>query len=479
MGASPLERALGLAHGQQIGAPGTQFLVFDHLTQEGADTLNRSLFIDLGGSQEVVVVQGYGLWRFGLMLALCYALTLYLSRELLKLQLKFSLKTDITIDRNHRLLLAVLLGIGTALLGLGNAAPVLFALAFFRVLIGSNHSFPKEPKVGAAVELLDTVRAFWLGWILPSVLTQNSVWSDTTTVDMVGLALGCTLSYLLFFFLGNAKSLYSSQEVRNSLVASFEFGCLETLVVLSVCTAGLRAGPECFAGTVSLFGCFGFARVAHAVLLRRIYTMPYCSRISTRYESLFRVAAGVWFLLPLPLGPLFAGYDQPALMIWLTVLVPLVTAGRPWGSLASEPTFSEPIVDYSVARDTVLTPGQKAALLFMSLPPELSARLFSELTPTEVQAITLEITQMPSITADVLQAIIGEFFRIGSNPVSCYSVSDLERLAKASPEKVAADIRNFYQPDADQRREISQPHKSKTESATPSTPGARRGRAGC
>ena len=70
LGTSPLERALGLAHGQQISSPQTEFLVFDHLTQEGADALNRSLFLDQDGSHKVVVVQGYGLWRFGLMLAI-------------------------------------------------------------------------------------------------------------------------------------------------------------------------------------------------------------------------------------------------------------------------------------------------------------------------------------------------------------------------------------------------------------------------
>ena len=58
---------------------------------------------------------------------------------------------------------------------------------------------------------------------------------------------------------------------------------------------------------------------------------------------------------------------------------------------------------------SALTPKQKAAVLFMSLPPEMSAQLFSELGPEEVQAITLEITQLPSIAPEVRASVINEF----------------------------------------------------------------------
>ena len=447
LGASPLERALGLAHGQQISSPQTQFLVFDHLTQEGADTLNRSLFMDTHGSHEVVVVQGYGLWRFGLMLAICYALTLFLSRELLKLQLKFSLKTDISLDRNHRLLLAVLVGIGVSLLGLGNVVPTLFTLAFMRLLVLSNKSLPNKAKVESSVELLDTIRALWAGWLLPTVLTNTTQWSGVTTLHFVGLLLGCSFSYLLFFGLwGRGKSLFGGEETRSSLISSFEFGCLETMAVLTVCTASYRVSSENLAGTVMLLGCFGFARVAQAVLLRRIYTMPYCGRVSTRLESLYRVAAGVWFLLPLPLGPMLTGYDQPALMLWLTVLVPLAAAGRPWGSLSPTIEKANDLMNTPVIETTTLTPRQKAAVLFMSLPPELAAKLFSELGPEEVQAITLEITRLPSISPRVRQTVIHEFRSSGSCPVYCgVSITDIERMAEARPKEFASEIKNFCQ----------------------------------
>lgn len=59
----------------------------------------------------------------------------------------------------------------------------------------------------------------------------------------------------------------------------------------------------------------------------------------------------------------------------------------------------------------------------MSLPPEMSAQLFSELGPEEVQAITLEITQLPSIAPDVRASVISEFLNSseqggGGNPLA-------------------------------------------------------------
>lgn len=52
----------------------------------------------------------------------------------------------------------------------------------------------------------------------------------------------------------------------------------------------------------------------------------------------------------------------------------------------------------------------------MSLPPEMSAQLFSELGPEEVQAITLEITQLPSIAPEVRASVINEFLNSSSDP---------------------------------------------------------------
>ena len=52
----------------------------------------------------------------------------------------------------------------------------------------------------------------------------------------------------------------------------------------------------------------------------------------------------------------------------------------------------------------------------MSLPPEMSAQLFSELGPEEVQAITLEITQLPSIAPEGRASVINEFLNSSEQP---------------------------------------------------------------
>lgn len=67
-----------------------------------------------------------------------------------------------------------------------------------------------------------------------------------------------------------------------------------------------------------------------------------------------------------------------------------------------------------------LPPKQKAAILLMSLPPEVSAQLFKELGPEEVHAITLEISKLPPISPDVRAQVIDEFL----NSSAGASISD-------------------------------------------------------
>ena len=52
----------------------------------------------------------------------------------------------------------------------------------------------------------------------------------------------------------------------------------------------------------------------------------------------------------------------------------------------------------------------------MSLPPELSAQVFKELGPEEVQAITMEISKLPQISPDVRATVIQEFLEQTNHP---------------------------------------------------------------
>ncbi|MCA9793759.1 MAG: hypothetical protein KC910_18235, partial [Candidatus Eremiobacteraeota bacterium] len=49
--------------------------------------------------------------------------------------------------------------------------------------------------------------------------------------------------------------------------------------------------------------------------------------------------------------------------------------------------------------------------MLMSLPPEVSAQLFRELGPEEVQAITLEISKLPQISPEIRAQVIEEFLQ--------------------------------------------------------------------
>jgi flagellar motor switch protein FliG len=63
-----------------------------------------------------------------------------------------------------------------------------------------------------------------------------------------------------------------------------------------------------------------------------------------------------------------------------------------------------------------LPPKQKTAILLMSLPPELSAQVFKELGPEEVQAITMEISKLPQISPEARAQVIQEFLEQTNHP---------------------------------------------------------------
>jgi len=63
-----------------------------------------------------------------------------------------------------------------------------------------------------------------------------------------------------------------------------------------------------------------------------------------------------------------------------------------------------------------LPPKQKTAILLMSLPPELSAQVFKELGPEEVQAITMEISKLPQISPEARTQVIQEFLEQTNQP---------------------------------------------------------------
>jgi len=63
----------------------------------------------------------------------------------------------------------------------------------------------------------------------------------------------------------------------------------------------------------------------------------------------------------------------------------------------------------SLISTSSLTAKQKAAILLVSLPPEVTAQVFKEFGPEEVQAISLEISKLPQISPDVRAKVIEEF----------------------------------------------------------------------
>ncbi|MCA9796566.1 MAG: hypothetical protein KC910_32380 [Candidatus Eremiobacteraeota bacterium] len=80
-------------------------------------------------------------------------------------------------------------------------------------------------------------------------------------------------------------------------------------------------------------------------------------------------------------------------------------------------------------------PGtRQAAIVLMSLPPETSAGLFSQLTPEVVHQITWCIAQLPTIDSGTRQQALDAFrAQLGSG-------NDLHQAIGASPRAAAAAI---------------------------------------
>lgn len=465
MGASPWERLLGLAHGQQVSTPQGQFLAFDHLSPASADQLNRHLFVGEGQPMEIVSVGGFGLWKFGLLFTLTYLLCLKLTRSLVLFQFKsaFSslLKPRQLVDEKYFLLSSLLLGLGAEIVGVGNVGPVLFAIAFLATLIAATRSKPVVEKVVRNLEYLELSRLFWAGWLLPQTLAVSSqeLYPQFFT-NLVGLGLGSAAAFLVGAWSPSGGTRqFKMKSVQRFGERAFSFGCWEVLGVTLVIGLSILSGVPHFLGSIFVIGAFGWGRLSHSALLRLILFMPEVGE-GRRKDSLFRILAGVWFLLPLVLGPFLRGYDQTALMIWLGGLVPFAVQARPWGSTAateplsglSEPVLGPvgPILEPACSETLrALSPSQKAAILFMSLPPEMSAQLFSELGPEEVQAITLAITQLPSTSPGTRASVLQEFLCSSGGPglkrdVGTSTTEQLESLVKEKPSGTAGLIRSVY-----------------------------------
>jgi len=84
-------------------------------------------------------------------------------------------------------------------------------------------------------------------------------------------------------------------------------------------------------------------------------------------------------------------------------------------------------------------PVARAAVVFMSLPPIVSASLFSELAPEVVQKVTVAITQLPAVRPQERQEILDGFSQmLGIRP------DKLDEAAGEEPALIAKALSGFY-----------------------------------
>lgn len=84
-----------------------------------------------------------------------------------------------------------------------------------------------------------------------------------------------------------------------------------------------------------------------------------------------------------------------------------------------------------MAQSLNLSRKQKAAILLISLPPEIASQVFQSLPPEDVKSLTLEMSNLPQLPPEVKTAVIDEFFQsteiIGGKVVS----SEISRTSQS------------------------------------------------
>ena len=96
-----------------------------------------------------------------------------------------------------------------------------------------------------------------------------------------------------------------------------------------------------------------------------------------------------------------------------------------------------------MAKDTKLSGVQKAAILFITLGPEVSSGILKKLPEAEIQKITYEIANITSVTSEQREGILNEFLQI--NKAREYIIEGgmdyaKQLLSKALGEKRADEI---------------------------------------
>lgn len=411
-----IEHLLGLCHGGRADGINLRFYLFDNLNDQQSKALTHVLQTFLGERTQAVHATHFGRSRAVLGLVLGFLAFFSAGRLLNTFRTsKLGSLPRFVSRRENWLLLGFPTGMGLDLGGLGGSGPYLFTAAGLFILTQLARSQPEHKALTRGFAVLHFVRLIWVGSLVSSLygVTLFTLEVPEQPYQIYLLLLAVSLSYLPM----NEKSLLLFRPHSQALTAQcrfgFHLGWMECTGLLIVLYQACFVGREPFSSTVAVFTIFLVGRVVHTLLLCTTLLLKPENPHMSAEAAFLRVGAGILFLAPLPYVELFWGSGPGPWLLWLVGLMPLSLYGRPWGTRVVEvKSGNYEMAVLSRARPRYkcsLDPKQRAAVLFMSLPPEMAAQLFSELGPEEVQAITLEITQLPTIAPEVRAEIINEF----------------------------------------------------------------------
>lgn len=456
-----IERVLGLSHGQFMSTQNHQFYVFDNLDDASAERLTESIKESDWSSVQALNAHGYGVKRIVLLFALCYASVYMASKFLLAMSLGPFKPRLPKLNRQTWRFGLLLLGGYAKHRGFPDVLPYFFTLLGLLLVLKLGRAEPSAQTVARSLRSLSCLRVFWAGALLHLLFFEAVGPPTPSSLRMALLGLGLTLfvSRLSYpserwtTFPGDRETL--NEECRFTYrLGSYDFVGLLALIYLA---SQFQLGMASVVVAMSSYLWGGFTL---SLLLRAVLKGRSADPNMSRAASPMRIAASVWFLVPLPFWEIFVYGGSLAFLIWLCALLPLCLAGRPWGSPFKKDShrLRDALAGPSRSRVSKLEsvyPGVKelsslmsstraAAILFMSLPPELSARLFSELGPEEVQSITLEITQLPTVSPELRQDLCALLAFQLDGQVGDEPIAQLEASVRANPNRAGSLLYAWY-----------------------------------
>ena len=420
----PIEKVLGLAHGQIIEVEGLQVVAFDNISESTLKGFNTYLIDNTFPPMVAISSSGQEFWRFCLgglaLFGLCYQGLLILLNSRLR-DFKFPEK----LLWEHRGDIVVLFG-GYLLsyVHSGPWATWLFITFSLLHLVGLAGNYPRTALIAIGLKGSRFSRALWAGWLLgaPSVSSSRlNIFpsEETEWVSLLGWILLALCPLISYRFSNRSSTELSQKSVFEQCRLSQGQNQIEVVLFSLVLLVGILSHPSSSWSFTALYafsvsGAFAWGRVLTTCLTQATFTAETPDHSKPRVLSLARICTVLWFVFLMILSVLYYPLNCNVSLMGLLVAVPLVLWGRPWTRprlVERDKNEDQPDFLWDEQTDSYKkwTGLQKTAIFMRSIPPEASAELLAQMSPQDRQAVVCAAMDLPEIGSDTKSVVVEEY----------------------------------------------------------------------